>query len=135
MKKFTLNIYTPYGHYLSDQIDFLNVRSEEYNLGILPDHSPLISTVTICEIVIEKDGVRENYATSGGVIKVENNKVDLLLDTIERDDEIDLDRAYAAKERAENRLMNTNLEPILITQSKLALARAMNRIKIKKGNK
>lgn len=132
MKKFTIDIYTPYGHYLSDQIDALNLRSEEYTLGILADHAPLVSTVTICEIVIEKDNKKERYATSGGVIKVKNNKVDLLLDAIESPDEIDLDRAIAAKERAENRLLNSDLETMAVTRSRLALARAINRINIKK---
>ena len=134
MKKFTVDIYTPFGHYLSDQIDYLSVRSEEYTLGILADHAPLVSTVTICQIVIENDGQKELFATSGGIIKVENNKVDLILDTIESEEEIDLDRAIAAKERAENRLLNGNLEPMIVTTSKLALARAINRINTKKGN-
>ncbi len=135
MKSFLLDIYTPYGHYLSDQVESLKVASEEYTLGILPDHAPLISTVAICEIVIEANGEKHNYATSGGIIKVKDNKVELLLNTIESPDEIDLSRAEAAKERAENRLSNTNLEPIAITRSKLALARAINRINVKKGIK
>lgn len=133
MKKFNLDIYTPYGHYLSQKIDYLSVSSEDYKLGILADHAELISTVTICEVVIEDDGERSSYATSGGVIKVKNNQVDLILQTIESADEIDLDRAERAKERAENRLSQSDQEPMSITLSKLALARAINRINIKKG--
>lgn len=135
MKKFSLDIYTPYGHYLSEKVDYLSVSSEEYTLGILADHAELISTVTICEVIIEKDGVRESYATSGGVIKVKNNQVELILETIESVDEIDLDRAHKAKERAENRLLDGNQETIMITRSKLALARALNRIRIKERYK
>ena len=133
MKQFLVDIYTPFGHYLSDKIDYLNVRSEDYSLGILPDHAPLISTVTICQIVIRKDGKEEKYATSGGVIVVKDNKVELLLDAIESSYEIDLERALAAKERAENRLSQGNLEPLAITRAKLALERAINRIKLKQG--
>ena len=133
MKKFDLDIYTPYGHYLSDKVDYLSVSSEDYKLGILADHAELISTVTICEIEIEIDGNRQYYATSGGVIKVKNNQVDLILETIESADEIDLDRAIAAKERAENRLASGNLEPLGVTRSQIALARAINRINLKKG--
>lgn len=131
MKKFQLDIYTPYGHYLSDQVEYLSVSSEEYKLGILPDHAELISTVTICEIEIEKDGKRESYATSGGMIKVKNNQVDLILQTIESIDEIDIERALAAKERAERRLAESNLETLAQTRARLALARANNRINIK----
>lgn len=131
MKKFHLDIYTPYGHYLSDDVDFLSVTSEQYKLGILPGHTDLISTVVICEIEIEKDGVRTSYATSGGVIKVKDNQVSLILKTIESADEIDLPRAIAAKERAEKRLMEPDLETLAQTRARLALDRANNRINIK----
>ena len=131
MKSFTLNIFTPYSHYYSDDVEYLQVSSEDYMLGILPNHAPLVSTVTICEIVIQKGGKKESYATSGGIVKVSDNKVELLLKSIESVDEIDLDRAIAAKQRALERLANPNLETVKITSSKLALARAENRIKLK----
>ena len=131
MKKFKLDIYTPYGQYLSEEVEYLSVSSEKYRLGILADHAELISTVTICEIEIDKDGVRQNYATSGGIIKVKNNQVDLILQTIESADEIDLERAQAAKERAERRLADATLETLAQTRARLALARANNRINIK----
>ena len=131
MKQFSLDIYTPFGHYLSDKVEYLSFKSEEYALGILADHAPLITTVTICEIIIITNGEKQKYATSGGVAKIENNKAELILKSIESQDEIDLDRAIKAKERAENRLANADLEPILVTRSKIALARAINRIKIK----
>lgn len=133
MKTFVLDIYTPFGHYLSDRVNSLTVSSEDFTLGILPEHSPLISTITISKVIIEKKGVKEIYATSGGVIRVEKTKVVLLLNAIESPDEIDLDRAERAKERAENRLSDAHLEPMSVTRSKLALARAMNRINVKKG--
>ena len=131
MKKFKLDIYTPYSHYLSDEVDYLSVSSENYKLGILADHAELISTVVICEIEIEKDGARNHYATSGGMIKVKNNQVDLILQTIESADEIDLSRAQAAKERAERRLADNTIETLAQTRARLALARANNRINIK----
>ena len=134
MKQFQLDIYTPYGHYLSEKVDYLSVSSEEYKLGILPNHSELISTITICEITIEKDGERNYYATSGGMIKVKNNQVDLILQTIESSEEIDLPRAQAAKERAERRLADSTLETLAQTRARLALARANNRINIKNKN-
>ncbi len=134
MKKFHLDIYTPYGQYLSQEIDYLSVSSEEYKLGILAGHAELISTVTICEIEIEVDGQRTYYATSGGMIKVKDNQVDLILQTIESSEEIDLERAQAAKERAERRLAEPELETLRQTRARLALARANNRINIKNKN-
>ena len=131
MKSFTLNIYTPFSHYYSDDVEYLQVCSEDYMLGILPNHAPLVSTVTIGEIVIQKGGKKESYATSGGIIKIKDNKVELLLKSIESVNEIDLDRAIAAKQRALERLANPKQETVIITSSKLALARAENRIKLK----
>ena len=132
MKTFTLDIFTPFSHYFSDEVEYLQVSSEDYRLGILPNHAPLVSTVTICEMVIQKGGKRESYATSGGVIEVKDNKVVLLLKAIESVDEIDLSRAEAAKDRALKRLANPNLENMKVTTSKLALDRAENRINLKK---
>lgn len=132
MKLFSLDIYTPYGHYLSDKVEYLSVSSEDFKLGILADHAELVSTITICEIEIDIGGEKQYYATSGGIIKIKDNQVDLFLQTIESADEIDLERAEAAKERAENRLLSGDLEPLAVTRSKLALARAMNRINIRK---
>lgn len=131
MKTFTLDIFTPFSHYFSDEVECLQVSSEDYRLGILPNHAPLVSTVTICEIVIQKGGKKESYATSGGVIEVKDNNVVLLLKAIESVDEIDLSRAEAAKDRALKRLANPNLETVKVTSSKLALARAENRINLK----
>ena len=134
MRTLRLDIYTPFGHYLSDQVDFLKVSSEEYTLGILPDHAPLISTVKICELVIEKNNEKISYAISGGIIKINDNQVDLLVNAIESKDEIDLSRAESAKQRAENRLINQIPEETIdVTRAKLALERANNRIRIKKG--
>ena len=66
------------------------------------------------------------------MIKVKNNKVDLILESIESADEIDIERAEAAKERAENRLAQGDLEPLVVTRNRIALARAINRINIYK---
>lgn len=134
-KSFVLDIYTPFSHYYSDEVEFLQVCSEEYTLGILPNHSPLVSTVIISEIIIQKNGVKESYATSGGIIRVNDNKVELLLQSIESIEEIDLERAERAKERALKRLANPELESIKVTSSKLALTRAENRIKLKNSIK
>ena len=131
-KTFRLDIYTPYEHYFSANAEYLSLSSEKFTLGILPNHGEMISTVAICEITIQKNGEQTHYATSGGIIKVKDNQVDLLLQTIESETEIDLERAEKARERAENRLLHTVKETISETNARLALERAINRINIKK---
>lgn len=133
MEQFILDIYTPYGHYLSDKVDFVSLKSEKYNLGLLAGHADIISTIALGQIMIQKGENKDLYATSGGILRIDKGHVSLLLETIESVDEIDLDRAIKAKERAENRLLNKDIETISVTSSKLALDRAINRINTKKG--
>lgn len=133
-KIFKLSILTPYGRYLEGDATFLNVRSEKYNLGIYAGHAPLISTVDICKMVIRFGNKEYTYAIGGGVINIENEKVTLILNSVERSDEIDIERAKDAKKRAEDRLSSNNKEEVDLSRAKLALLRAVNRINIGKDN-
>ena len=74
-----LIILTPYGRYFEGDVEFLEVHSEKYNLGILPNHAPLISTLTISKMVIKAFGTTSTYAIGGGVINVEKDKTTLIL--------------------------------------------------------
>ena len=130
--KLHLNILTPYGHYLDAYVDFLEVRSEKYSLGIYPKHTSLVSTVDISKMVVRMNGNEHTYAVGGGAIQIEKDEVTLVLNSIERVDEIDLERANAAKERAEKRLKEKSLDDSIdVNRAKLALLRALNRIDIK----
>lgn len=130
MSKLNIEILTPFGVYLEQEnIDILNVPTSESVLGILPNHAPLIAEIMLGEINMVIDGKREYFATTGGLLYVKKEKTILLLDTIEKGDEIDLARAIAAKERAENKLKNKtpDSDENLI---KASLSRALNRIKV-----
>ena len=131
-ERFHLVILTPYGIYFDGQVDFLEVHSEDYNLGILPNHAPLVSTVDICKGVIRMDRTECVYAIGGGVINVKgHNEVTLILNSIERSDEINVERAKESLKRAEDRLSRSkDDEAIDISRAKAALLRASNRIKI-----
>ena len=130
-KTFHLNILTPYGHYFEGEVEFIEVRSEKYNLGILPGHAPLISTLEVGKMVLRIRSVNEIYAIGGGIINVEKDKVTLILDSVERADEIDLERAKEAKKRAEDRLnISKEDDAIDVNRAKLALLKAINRIDI-----
>ena len=133
MEKFLkIDIYTPNGKYLSCNADFLKVTSAVAVLGILPGHAPIVTTLEICKMTIRVDGKDVEYAIGGGVLNIKKDRsVTLLLNSIERADEIDVDRAQAAKERAEQRL-NSAKEEVDVTRAKAALARALNRLSITK---
>ena len=126
---FHLSILTPYGHYFDGEVEFLEVRSDKYNLGILPGHAPLISTIAISKMRIKAHGLEMLYAVGGGVITITKEKTTLVLDSCERADEIDLERAKEAKQRAEERL-NSNENAVDINRAKIALLKAINRIEV-----
>ena len=134
MKTFRLEILTPFGEYLSINVDYLRVQSSKYRLGILPEHSPLVSTLITSEIAFKIGNHEEVFATSGGIIQVKKEKVMLLLDSIERVNEIDISRAMKAKDRAESRLKE-NISEEDKKSALAALDRANNRIAIYERNR
>ena len=128
MKTFLLEIYTPYGKYFDRYVNELVIQTEEYVLGILPNHAPLVAKVKIGKMEIVQNGERKCYANGEGLINVKKDGVTLIVDSVERKDEIDIDRAKEAKKRAEERLR----EPLNIDVERAtrALIRANNRIAI-----
>ena len=128
MKTFLLEIYTPYGKYFDRYVDELVIQTEEYVLGILPNHAPLIAKVKTNKMEIVQNGERKCYANGEGLINVTKEKVVLIVESIENKNEIDIDRARDAKRRAEERLK----EPLNIDVERAtrALIRANNRISV-----
>lgn len=133
MNTFRLVILTPYGRYLDSEVAFLEVRNDKYSMGITAGHAPLVSTVSISKMKIRFPVGEYVYATSGGVINVDKEKVTLILDSIERSDEIDFDRANEAMKRAKDRLEQRD-EEIDMARAKLSLMRALNRLDLKQNN-
>lgn len=128
MKTINLEIFTPYAKYFSGEVEYIEVLSEKYRLGIYPEHAPLITTVVVSHVILRINGEDIKYATSGGVMYIkDNNEVTLLLESIEKSDEIDIERAIKAKERAEERLNHIN-DTIDVKRAQAALSRALNRI-------
>ena len=131
-KTFRVEIYTPTGKYLSTEADFLRVTSSVAVLGILPNHAPLITTLEICKLTIRNGSQESIYAISGGILNIKkDHSAVLLLNAIERNDEIDIERARNAQRRAEERISSHN-EEVDISRAKAALSRALNRISVSK---
>ncbi|ADY57533.1 ATP synthase F1 subcomplex epsilon subunit [Syntrophobotulus glycolicus DSM 8271] len=125
---FTLNVVSPNGAIFNDEVEFLVVPGEDGELGILPNHSPLMATLNIGVIRITQNGKVNRMALSGGFMEVGGNKVTLLAESAELADTIDIVRAKAAKERAEQRLASKSAE-IDMVRAELALLRAVARLK------
>ncbi|HKI79184.1 MAG TPA: ATP synthase F1 subunit epsilon [Ignavibacteriaceae bacterium] len=132
MAELNLNIVTPSKTIFSGEIKSITVPGTVGGFQILKNHAPIISTLEIGVIKIEMlNGNIEFYATGGGTIEVKDNNIELLADSIEKSDEIDIERAKAAKARAEKRLAEkTNDKTIDVMRAEEALARAANRLAI-----
>ena len=98
-------------------------------LGILPHHAPLMTTLEIGELRVRNEGVETAMFISGGFLEVWGDKVVVLADTAERAEEIDTSRAEEAKRRAEERL---ELRPsdIEAASAEAALRRSLTRLKV-----
>src|SRR5690606_35294895 len=93
----------------SGQVDTVNVPGVEGRMGILPNHSPLLTLLDFGEVYIRKNGVEEYFAIGGGFLEVQPDHVTILADSAEQADEIDVDRAENAKRQAEE-VMRTGVK-------------------------
>jgi F-type H+-transporting ATPase subunit epsilon len=98
-----LEIVTAERVVLSDEVDQINAPTADGRIGVLPRHEPLLTVLVPGELGIIKEGVRTEYAVSGGFMEVLASRVTILADTVERSDEIDEARAESARLRAEER--------------------------------
>ncbi|MCF6410932.1 F0F1 ATP synthase subunit epsilon [Pseudalkalibacillus salsuginis] len=132
MKTFTVSVVTPDGPvYEETGAEMVSAKATSGELGILPGHVPLVAPLEINAIRVEKDNNTQILAVSGGFIEVRPEQVTILAQAAEMASDIDVDRAKAAKERAEKRLQGTKQDDIDFKRAELALNRAMNRINIK----
>ena len=130
MSSFHLEILTPFGHYFNGDVDYLEIRNPDGVLGILPKHTPIITPVVLSKIVVKINGRRHAYATTGGLFNMKKDgTASLMLQTIERSDEIDVERAKKALERAKARI-KANKETLNLKRAEDAIKRAENRINV-----
>jgi len=127
---FTLDIVTLKKIAFSEEIRSVNAPGTEGYFSILVNHTPFVSSLKAGIIrVTRPNGEISTLSTSGGFLMTDGKKVILLADAVERPEEIDAARAQAAKERAEKRLAERTPD-IDIDRARLALLRALNRLKI-----
>ena len=129
-KSFKLEIVTPQKSAFSGYVESFSAPGTEGGFQVLHDHAPFLTTISIGEVKLRyADDNEVVYSTSGGFVEVSNNNVTFLADTIEVKDEIDVQRAKAARLRAEERLRKREAG-INIERARASLARAINRLRI-----
>jgi F-type H+-transporting ATPase subunit epsilon len=125
-----LEIITPQKVLYKGEVRSVTVPGTLGSFQILYDHAPLISTLEVGVIKIKNaENTTEYYATSGGTVEVLKNKILILADSLEFAEDIDIERAKGAMQRAKERLENKN-EKVDVARAEAALARAVNRLQI-----
>jgi F-type H+-transporting ATPase subunit epsilon len=126
--KIKLEIVTPYGLIFGEDVDEITASGTEGEFGVLPGHIPFIATLKI-GILTYKKGSNTGYIfVNSGYAEVLPNKVIVLADSAEKAEDIDVERALAAKKRAEERLKEA--EKIDFNRAAASLERASIRIQL-----
>ena len=125
-----LEIVTPERLAYSDEVDSVQVPGSEGELGILPNHAPLVSMLGIGELRIRKGGTEELFAIAGGFVQVRPDKVVVMAETADMASEIDLERAQEARREAERSIETGYHEPADLAAARAALQQALLRIRV-----
>jgi F-type H+-transporting ATPase subunit epsilon len=129
MATINLEIITAERKIFSDTVSVVVAPGADGELGILPDHAPLLTTLQPGELKIIKEGEESFIAISGGFIEVLGDKVIVLADTAERSEEIDVGRAEKALQRA-NELVNEAKSDIDLERAVASLRRSHARLRV-----
>lgn len=126
-------IVTPKGVYKEMDASIINIVTTDGERGILPNHMPLVTMLKIGKMTAEESTGRQEYAVAGGLFSFRDNLAEILTDAVESKEEIDVERAESARQRAEKRLAanNPNLD---IQRARIALEKALNRLSVSGRN-
>ncbi len=127
-KKFILQVVTPERGFFDEEVDRVEFKTSEGDIGVYEDHTPL--TTPLADggmLTILQDGKEKKAAIHGGFVEITPEKVTLLTDAAEWPEEIDKKRAEEARIRAERRL-KAEEEDMNEIRAKSALTRSLVRI-------
>lgn len=119
-----LEVVTPDRLVFSEDVDFFSLRGRGGELGILPGHIPLFTTLDSGLLHYKQGGEDKVVTVMGGFLNVQPDKATVLADAAERGEEIDAARAKQAKERAEMAVSRQGE-----AAAEIALQRALLRLK------
>ncbi len=126
---YRLEIVTPEGIFFEGDVAMTVIRTAEGDMGILADHENTVAPLKIGELKIKQDEEMRIAACTSGFVSVTPEGVTIVTDSAEWADEIDVDRAKEALERARRRLENKHKETDIL-RAQMAMSRAMNRVRV-----
>lgn len=125
-----LEIVTPTGTVYSDHVDMVTLPGSEGQLGVLPQHIPLMTQIVPGEIIVRKDGSERLFAVGEGLVEITGDGVAILTDMAVAAEDIDAAKVEEARQRAEERLRD-KLSSEEIANVHSTLARLMAELNVK----
>jgi len=123
-----LDIVTPDHLVAHDSVSALSLPGKNGYLGILPGHAPLLTELVPGELIYTRDNIKHYIAVNWGFAEVLPDRVIVLVQSAEHAEDIDVERAERAKERAEDRLKRFDDPAVDLERARQALGRALARL-------
>lgn len=131
MEKLQLEVVTPAKVVVKAEVDMVVAPGTEGEFGVLPEHVLFLSGIVAGELRYTVGTEREFLAVTSGFAEVSNNRVSILVDAAEKAEDIDVDRAKSALDRAKERLAkDREAVDIDFKRAEAALQRALVRLKV-----
>jgi F-type H+-transporting ATPase subunit epsilon len=129
MATMQLRLVTPERTIVNEEVEEILARGIEGDFGVLPEHMPLVTPLSIGEMKYKKDGQWEDIAIGGGFIQVLPDGVTVVADVAERSEDIDRERAEEARRRAEELLKEARTSEEEV-EAQARLQRAILRLRV-----
>ncbi len=129
-EKMKLEIVTPYSKVVDLEVDEVTATGKLGEFGVLPGHAPFLTSLKIGELTYRFNGKTEHLALNWGYFEIRDDQIIVLVETAERSEDIDLERARAALNRAEEALRKLEPEDKQFKVHEAALERALIRMQV-----
>mgnify|MGYP001170712570 CR=1 FL=1 len=131
MSSYTVEIVTPIKDSIFEDVTYLRCPGLDGAFGVMKKHREGVFALSIGELKIKKNGKEKYFSIGGGFAEVLNDSVKLLVESLEKSNEIDIDRVNKSIERAKKLKTERDIE---LNEARInaSMARAINRLKISK---
>ena len=131
MRSYTVEIVTPIKDVRLENVSYLRCPGLDGSFGVMNKHREGIFALSIGELKIKKNDKDEYFAIGGGFAEIFKDSVKLLVESLEKSNEIDFDRANDSLKRAQQRKTEQNSE-INDARVEASIVRASNRLRVSK---
>jgi F-type H+-transporting ATPase subunit epsilon len=129
---YNFEVHTPYRPFFTGRVEAVTLTLMDGEIGIYAKHSPFTSPVSSCILRIKDDGGWRSAFITEGILEVKDHKTVLMVDAAEWPEEIDAERAHAAKRTAEESIKSAS-EKFELDRAKARLRRAEYRLLVVSG--